>query len=162
LDEVVLRSLEHEPDRRYQHASEVKTEVESISLRPAGDERMTSVPVAVGPSGGEGAAKSLGRQSEGSGPDPVGKWFRRKILAVSLGLYALSFILPAYRMYASWDNGPGDRGHLEMQLLYGWECFRTAWDTSKDVWYANPVFWVACGLLALRRWLWAGLVAGVA
>ena len=30
LDEVVLRTLESTPDRRYQHASEVKTEVESI------------------------------------------------------------------------------------------------------------------------------------
>ena len=31
LDEVVLRSLAREPSRRYQHASEVKTEVEQIS-----------------------------------------------------------------------------------------------------------------------------------
>ena len=31
LDEVVLRSLEKEPERRYQQASEVKTDVESIS-----------------------------------------------------------------------------------------------------------------------------------
>src|SRR5881628_1384900 len=31
LDEVVLRALEKEPERRYQHASEVKTDVESIS-----------------------------------------------------------------------------------------------------------------------------------
>jgi tRNA A-37 threonylcarbamoyl transferase component Bud32 len=31
LDEVVLRSLEKEPSRRYQHASEVKTQVESIA-----------------------------------------------------------------------------------------------------------------------------------
>jgi len=30
LDEVVLRSLESTPDRRYQHASDVKTDVESI------------------------------------------------------------------------------------------------------------------------------------
>ncbi|MBT4867775.1 MAG: serine/threonine protein kinase, partial [Planctomycetaceae bacterium] len=30
LDEVVLRSLESEPERRYQHASDVKKEVESI------------------------------------------------------------------------------------------------------------------------------------
>ena len=30
LDEVVLRSLESTPDRRYQHASDVKTEIESI------------------------------------------------------------------------------------------------------------------------------------
>ena len=37
LDEVVLRTLEKEPDRRYQHASEVKTDVESIKAdsRPA-------------------------------------------------------------------------------------------------------------------------------
>ena len=31
LDEVVLRALEREPERRYQHASEVKTDVESVS-----------------------------------------------------------------------------------------------------------------------------------
>ena len=31
LDEVVLRSLEKEPERRYQHASDVKTDLESIS-----------------------------------------------------------------------------------------------------------------------------------
>src|SRR5487761_1862356 len=35
LDEVVLRALEREPDLRYQHASEVKTDVESIVARPA-------------------------------------------------------------------------------------------------------------------------------
>jgi predicted Ser/Thr protein kinase len=31
LDEVVLRTLENDPSRRYQHASELKTEVENIS-----------------------------------------------------------------------------------------------------------------------------------
>jgi predicted Ser/Thr protein kinase len=31
LDEVVFRALEKEPERRYQHASEVKTDVESLS-----------------------------------------------------------------------------------------------------------------------------------
>jgi tRNA A-37 threonylcarbamoyl transferase component Bud32 len=31
LDDVVLKSLEHEPERRYQHVSEVKTQVEAIS-----------------------------------------------------------------------------------------------------------------------------------
>ena len=31
LDEVVLRALEKEPERRYQHASQVKTAVETIS-----------------------------------------------------------------------------------------------------------------------------------
>ena len=31
LDDVVLRTLEKEPDRRYQHASDVKTDVEKLS-----------------------------------------------------------------------------------------------------------------------------------
>ncbi len=34
LDDVVLRALEREPERRYQFASEVKTDVESISAAP--------------------------------------------------------------------------------------------------------------------------------
>jgi len=34
LDEVVLRALEKEPDRRYQQASQVKTEVETIATTP--------------------------------------------------------------------------------------------------------------------------------
>jgi tRNA A-37 threonylcarbamoyl transferase component Bud32/cytochrome c-type biogenesis protein CcmH/NrfG len=35
LDEVVLRTLEREPERRYQHASDVKTDVETIAMTPA-------------------------------------------------------------------------------------------------------------------------------
>jgi len=34
LDEVVLHSLEKEPERRYQHASEVRTDVETIAASP--------------------------------------------------------------------------------------------------------------------------------
>jgi tRNA A-37 threonylcarbamoyl transferase component Bud32 len=34
LDDVVLRALEREPDRRYQHASDVKTDVESLDSFP--------------------------------------------------------------------------------------------------------------------------------
>ena len=41
LDEVVLKSLEKEPDRRYQHASEVKRDVESIEkLMSANSDRL--------------------------------------------------------------------------------------------------------------------------
>ena len=35
LDDVVLRALENDPARRYQHASEVKTQVENIAATPA-------------------------------------------------------------------------------------------------------------------------------
>jgi serine/threonine-protein kinase len=34
LDEVVLKTLQKEPERRYQHASEVKSDVETISSTP--------------------------------------------------------------------------------------------------------------------------------
>ena len=36
LDEVVLRALEKEPDRRYQHASQIKTAVDTIASTPPG------------------------------------------------------------------------------------------------------------------------------
>jgi hypothetical protein len=35
LDEVVLRALEKEPERRYQQAGEIKTRVETIASTPA-------------------------------------------------------------------------------------------------------------------------------
>ncbi|MDD5349786.1 MAG: serine/threonine-protein kinase, partial [Chthoniobacteraceae bacterium] len=46
LDEVVLRALEKEPDRRYQQAGEVKTEVETIAGTPgsAGTEKPKAYP----------------------------------------------------------------------------------------------------------------------
>ena len=37
LDEVVLHALEKEPERRYQHASQVKTDVESIARQPGSE-----------------------------------------------------------------------------------------------------------------------------
>jgi serine/threonine protein kinase len=41
LDEVVLRALESQPDRRYQHASDVKTRIEEITGSAAGSEKST-------------------------------------------------------------------------------------------------------------------------
>ena len=35
IDEVVLRALEREPERRWQHASDVKTAIEAIGAAPA-------------------------------------------------------------------------------------------------------------------------------
>ncbi len=47
LDEVVLHALEKEPERRYQHASEVKTDVETIAGTPSAPTAAgkTAVPV---------------------------------------------------------------------------------------------------------------------
>jgi hypothetical protein len=41
LDDVVLRSLANNPDRRYQHASEIKTELDSIAETPTQANRIS-------------------------------------------------------------------------------------------------------------------------
>jgi predicted Ser/Thr protein kinase len=51
LDEVVLKALEKEPERRYQQASNVKTDVETIAARPA------NRPVAGAPANSPGAQR---------------------------------------------------------------------------------------------------------
>ena len=44
LDDVVLKALESEPDRRYQHASDVRSEIESIEATPEPKPEQTSQP----------------------------------------------------------------------------------------------------------------------
>jgi hypothetical protein len=46
LDDVVLRTLEKEPERRYQHASEVKTRVETIASTPPSFSPPSAAPLA--------------------------------------------------------------------------------------------------------------------
>jgi predicted Ser/Thr protein kinase len=46
LDEVVLRALEKEPERRYQHATDVQTDVEQIRQTPGAPPRRPTVPQA--------------------------------------------------------------------------------------------------------------------
>ena len=53
LDEVVLRALEKEPERRYQQASEVKTEVERITTQPAFVAAAAAPKPSASPSAGE-------------------------------------------------------------------------------------------------------------
>jgi serine/threonine protein kinase len=51
LDEVVLKALEKEPERRYQHASNVKTDVETIAAQPA------NRPAAIAPANSQSAQR---------------------------------------------------------------------------------------------------------
>jgi hypothetical protein len=62
LDAVVLRSLEKEPDRRYQQAGEVKTELETIAAQPASGPAGSAQPA------GSPAVGLVPASSSGGGP----------------------------------------------------------------------------------------------
>ena len=87
LDEVVLRALAREPGRRYQHVSEVKTDVETISRpeSPGRDFRK-----------GEAAANAAGQDQTAAQSIDV-EAVRRRVRgpAIALALYALTLLLPA-------------------------------------------------------------------
>ena len=63
LDEVVLRALEKEPERRYQQASEIKTQVETIVTTPlqSGDDRAKPADAAQAPQPGDGVLHADGK-----------------------------------------------------------------------------------------------------
>ncbi len=61
LDEVVLRALEKEPEQRYQHASEVKTDVRVDPLRGRTGGRRRQARPACGRCSSVGAFGSCGR-----------------------------------------------------------------------------------------------------
>jgi tRNA A-37 threonylcarbamoyl transferase component Bud32 len=77
LDEVVLRALEKEPERRYQHASDIKTEVEALAM-PAG-------PRGTGPGAGPNWAASHPGGASGDRPDA---WLQTLELLRSFGKWA--------------------------------------------------------------------------
>ncbi len=89
LDEVVLRALEKEPQRRYQQVSQVKTAVETIAATPrAGSSGRESAPTH--------SAGDLGRQAlAGAVPPRVSpnRFWRRFALALALVVLAPILIL---------------------------------------------------------------------
>jgi TPR repeat protein/tRNA A-37 threonylcarbamoyl transferase component Bud32 len=67
LDEVVLHALEKEPERRYQQASQVKTDVETIARTEGGGGKPQPEGAWVAPSAGASAVESAWRQVKGPG-----------------------------------------------------------------------------------------------
>jgi len=103
LDEVVLRSLEKEPERRYQHASDVKLDVEAISqARPAkpaiGMLPVTELVPASSP-GPNSAALSGAHSRVAVLTSAMWRW--------SDTLAALSFLVPLFALFAlaMWISG---------------------------------------------------------
>ncbi len=82
LDEVVLRALEKEPERRYQQASEIKTEVETIATTPGGTGELLTVSQPIGTPESEQA-----QHNRASGEEPARFQFSlRMFLIVICGL----------------------------------------------------------------------------
>jgi serine/threonine protein kinase len=112
LDQVVLRAMEHEPDRRYQQANEVKTDVEAIRHSPP--HQYPPPPPSVSP-------PSLGGQEEGRvstshEPDFSLAPVRERLRGPGAGLLAagvagllasLALILWAIWGLARHDSSPG-------------------------------------------------------
>ncbi len=72
LDEVVLRALEQEPEERYQHVSELKTEVESVRLNPAPAGTVRPKPELIaGSTAGQGSDVAVGQPFNEAPPKPV-------------------------------------------------------------------------------------------
>jgi serine/threonine protein kinase len=82
LDEVVLRALETKPERRYQHAAEVKAEVDNILAKPKTDSFSPSAPSTT-----TAASPSLGTTGQATGP-----WRPRPSRAVQGLLNVLLFV----------------------------------------------------------------------
>ncbi len=103
LDEVVFRALEKEPARRYQHVSEVKTELESLSIppgRPAdpffreilAEKALESLPIPPGrPADWSGITPD---RAESHHLGTAGIWRPWSLLALIGALYGFSFFFP--------------------------------------------------------------------
>ena len=92
LDEIVLRALEKEPERRYQQASEVKTRVENIAA---------TAPMMVAP---EQSAKK---------PDHFWRWFA----VICLSLIAIPFLIAIFGILMGIAIPAFVRGRHEAQRM---------------------------------------------
>jgi predicted Ser/Thr protein kinase len=170
LDEVVLRALEKEPELRYQQASEVRTQVETIAASPdAGSPREVSPKGAAAPE----SPVSPERLSQ----------MRRKLAALGL-LMAVSGVVEAHFIYnlvepalgiavaaaallfafavltmAAWAGRSFARVKAASQVtsvggigVLGIAC-RLAWNTD-----GLPTPWRICLLTMFGLWILSGLV----
>jgi hypothetical protein len=132
LDEVVLRSLESTPERRYQHASEVKTEVERISVGSASDRADREVGRRDRPISDQPPAAVEVSPAIASAERSTQRLATAMLIVGGLGLAFILFFLPAwlffggaegfYRSRAAAASQRGETFHtnfLFLSMLYG-------------------------------------------
>jgi predicted Ser/Thr protein kinase len=130
LDEVVLKALEREPERRYQHASEVKTDVESFA---------------------EGRA---GAQAEGQPQSPESEW--PVVVAETGKILALSAVigLAMWTLHTAWPLALLLLGSLTFDRTAGPQ--ERQW--VKFVWVISVIVLCGCGVwISKSAWPVVGL-----
>jgi predicted Ser/Thr protein kinase len=125
LDEVVLRALESNPERRYQQASDVKTDVETISRQPSS--RPSAIPGPAGLSSAPTTAVPPSEQFRLLLACAIGMVLGGLAMAagVALGVYALLTVPIGSGGFWGWMGGAlgcflGGGG----SLLGSWNSFR--------------------------------------
>jgi tRNA A-37 threonylcarbamoyl transferase component Bud32 len=92
LDEVVLHALEKAPELRYQQASQVKADVETIAMTEGGGGKSEPQRPAVAPSAGASAVESAWRQVKGPGTGLVVTAVLNWVAIPLLSLIALAVV----------------------------------------------------------------------
>lgn len=95
LDEIVLHALEKEPERRYQHANEVKTDVETIASGPREAEVRSPKPTAARPEPESSAANWI----------VAARWTARALGTLLLAFYAVFILAEGLPPIASQPEG---------------------------------------------------------
>ena len=142
LDEVVLRSLSSEPDRRYQQVSEVKDDLDSIAKSRVDVEAARS-PSASTSSGTNGSDGSNGLGGSGNGPaaaDRSGSGRRpsRSEFFILLAATAILF-LAMFSWHSPLDAERFD-GSIGAVKLDNWRFGVTASRTPLSIWHSALAF----------------------
>lgn len=96
-------------------------------------------------------------------------YLRLGLVALLVTLYGLSLYLPAASIPGRIEeirvNGkviPQSEKMLPAVKIKGYQAFSRALLIRRIDWFANPVFWCGCVLLACRKWLLSGLAGTIA
>ncbi len=111
FDDVVLRALENDPARRYQKASEVKTQVETIADTPA-----PSSPAAPAPEQDTIRWAGFPVVFERDGARRVNRKEALKAFGILFGVLTIGFGLVSLVTGRTWFGWLGISGHLSLEL----------------------------------------------